>query len=150
VFSEIPSSFLNQTEFQKARELILNNCSLLADINLGDGIFEDVTTPTCIISFSKNVLDDLILYADLSKLARSNLVTELGGINNFIYQSDLSSNQTYSFIYNDNRKLIEKCYLGNPTLKDIAEDVATGISPGLADAFILKSDEAESKDLEKI
>jgi adenine-specific DNA-methyltransferase len=145
----IPSSFLNQIEFQKSRELILNNYSLILDINLGDGVFEDVTTSTCIVSLSKKVLNNLILYADLSKIEKSNLPIELNEINSLISQSNLISNQVYSFIFKDHQKLIEKCCIGNLTLKDIAEDVATGISPGLADAFVLKSDEAKIKKLEK-
>jgi hypothetical protein len=145
----IPSSFLNQIEFQKSRELILNNCNLILDVNLGDGVFEDVTTPTCIISLSKKMLNISTLYADLSDVERDILPLELDRSNNLIDQSTLISNQAYSFIFKNHQKLIEKCYVGHPTLKDIAEDVATGISPGLADAFILKSDEAESKKLEK-
>jgi len=145
----IPSSFLNQIEFEKSRELILSNYSLILDINLGDGVFEDVTTPTCIISFSKKILNNSTLYADLSDVERDKLPVELDKINNLIDQSNLVSNQAYSFVFKNHHQLIEKCYSGNLTLKDIAEDVATGISPGLADAFILKSDEAESKKLEK-
>ncbi len=145
----VPSSFLNQIEFQKTRELILNNYGLLLDINLGDGVFDDVTTPTCIISFTKNKLNNLILYADLTKLSRNNLSVELNQVKDFISQVDLISKQSYSFIHNENQGLIEKCYLNNLTLKDLAEDLATGISPGLADAFIITLDEAESKKLEK-
>ncbi|MFO0047062.1 MAG: Eco57I restriction-modification methylase domain-containing protein, partial [Pseudanabaena sp.] len=145
----IPSSFLNQIEFDKSRELILNNYSLILDVNLGDGVFEDVTTPTCIISFSKNISNRLILYADLSKLERNNLAVELNIINTFILQSSLISNQSHSFIFKDCQELIQKCYVKNPTLRDIAEEVATGISSGLDKAYVFSFDTIIEKKLEQ-
>jgi hypothetical protein len=145
----IPSSFLNQIEFAKTRELILKECGVFLNINLGDGVFQDVTAPTCIVGFSNNQSHNLMLYSDLSKTARNNLGTKLEKINNLIHQSKISSNQSYSFIYKPHHELIKKCYLDYPTLKDVAENVSTGISPGLADAFILQLNEAEEKNLEK-
>jgi hypothetical protein len=145
----IPSSFLNQIEFQKSRELILNNHGLILDVNLGDGVFEDVTTPTCIISFSKNINNSSILYADLSKLERSNLAVELNIINTFISQSSLISNQSHSFIFKDCQELIQKCYAKNPTLRDITEEVATGISSGLDKAYVFSFDAIVEKKLEQ-
>jgi hypothetical protein len=145
----IPSSFLNQVEFQKTRELILKNHTLVLDINLGDGVFEDVTTPTSIISFSKHINNNSILYADLSKIDRGNLAAELNIINTFISQSNLISNQSYSFIFKDYQELIQKCYTGNLTLRDIAEEVATGISSGLDKAYIFSFNTIKEKELEQ-
>jgi len=145
----IPSSFLNQVEFQKSRELILNKYSLILDINLGDGVFEDVTTPTCIVSLSTKVSNNSILYADLSKVVRANLLVELNEVNSFIDQANLLSNQAYSFVFKNYQELIEKCYAGNSTLKDIAEDVATGISSGLDKAYVFSLNNIVEKKLEQ-
>ncbi len=150
----IPSSILNQIEFEKTRELISNNCSLFININLGDSVFEDVATPTCILGWLKiddftNSLNDSMLYSDLSKVERNKLPLLLNKIDNLVYKSQIISNFSYSFIYKHFQTLIHKCYIDHPTLGNVAEDIATGISPGLADAFIIQSDEAKRKNLEK-
>ena len=144
----IPSSFLNQIEFAKTRELILKECGIFLNINLGDGVFEDVTAPTCIVGFSNNQSYNLMLYSDLSRTDRNHLRAKLEKINNLIHQSEICSNQSYSFIYKPHHELIKKCYLGNPTLKDVAEDVATGISSGLDKAYVYTLKELQEKSLE--
>ena len=53
----VPSSFLNQTEFEKCRAWLLDTAAPFSNINLGDGVFDDVATPTCIIGFGNNQLD---------------------------------------------------------------------------------------------
>ena len=45
----IPSSFLNQIEFEKARKLLLDHSNVSKIFNLGDNVFDNDTTPTCII-----------------------------------------------------------------------------------------------------
>jgi adenine-specific DNA-methyltransferase len=144
----IPSSFLNQIEFEKTRELILKDNSLFAVLNLGDGVFSDVATPTSVIGFSNLKEDSHLLYSDLSKIDRDSLSVELNNVSFKIGSNSFIQNQSFSFLYNMNNSIIIKCYESTPTLKDIAEDVATGVSSGFDKAYVFTSDEIKSKKLE--
>jgi adenine-specific DNA-methyltransferase len=144
----IPSSFLNQTEFEKTRQIILSNHSPFIILNLGDAVFEDVATPTCIIGFDMLNTYKTIKYEDLTAVDRKLLANEIQLTKNTIQVDKLTSNQTFSFIYRPYTSILNKCYNGTLTLKDIAEDVATGISPGLGEAFVVKIEEANKKGLE--
>ena len=144
----IPSSFLNQAEFEKTREIILRSYSPYVVLNLGDAVFEDVSTPTCIVGFDKQNKQTYTKYDDLTAIDRKLLSSGIANTSSSIQIEQLLSNQSFSFIFRPYTSILEKCYVGTPTLKDIAEEVATGISPGLGDAFILKMDEAISNDYE--
>jgi adenine-specific DNA-methyltransferase len=144
----IPSSFLNQIEFEKARKLIIDNYYLFDIMNLGDGVFDDVTTATCILGFAKNCLIQKINYTDLRNTSRKNLSSELTHSDSKISSTDLKNNQSSSFIYRENQSLINKCYKNSSTLKDITEDVATGISSGLDKAYVFTETEIKNKKLE--
>lgn len=143
-----PSSFLSQIEFEKTRKIILENYSLYSIVNLGDAIFEDVATPTCIIGISKNKVNSKSKYADISAKKRSIVPKLLLDINSFVDTSSFITNNSSSFIVKQYKSILDKCYQ-NPTLKDIAEDVATGVSPGLGDAFIVTEKQVNTLNLEK-
>jgi hypothetical protein len=144
----IPSSFLNQAEFEKTRQIILSNYSPFLILNLGDAVFEDVATPTCIIGFDIQNTYKVIKYEDLTAVDRKILPDEIQEVNNTIEVDKLKNNQSHSFIYRPYTSILDKCYNGTPTLKDVAEDVATGISPGLGEAFVIKIEEANKISLE--
>jgi len=144
----IPSSFLNQAEFEKTRQLVLSNYSPFLILNLGDAVFEDVATPTCIIGFDIQNKYKVIKYEDLTAVDRKILPDEIQEVNNAIEVDKLKNNQSHSFIYRPYTSILDKCYNGTPTLKDVAEDVATGISPGLGEAFVIKIEEANKNGLE--
>ena len=145
----IPSSLLNQAEFEKTREFILKNSNLFLDINLGDNVFDDVVTPTCIIGFHNSFITIPIVYADLSKIERDALFEAMNSINKRIQQADLIQNQSCSFVYKQYQEVINKCYKNRLTLKDVAEEVATGISSGFDTAYIFTDDEIQKKDFER-
>jgi hypothetical protein len=145
----IPSSFLNQTEFEKTRKLILSNYSPFLILNLGDGVFEDVATPTCIIGFDKQNKFKVTKYEDLTAVDRKILADEIQITNNTIEIEKLNTNQSFSFIYRPYTSILDKCYNDTPTLKDVAEDVATGISPGLGEAFVINIEEARKNGMER-
>ncbi len=138
----IPSSFLNQIEFEKTRKYLLDNYSLIKVLNLGDDVFNGIAAPTCIISVGKELSENKFLYADMTKLEREKLSVEMNQVDFYLPSSTFKNNIGYNFIFSENRGLINKCYQGNPTLKDIAEEVATGVSPGLGEAFVIKTDDA--------
>ena len=144
----IPSSFLNQIEFEKTRKLILTNETLNGVLDLGDNIFSDVATPTCIISFFRGKHKKEISFSDFTSIDRKLLPLEMDKVYYKIKNEDLENNQSFSFNYKPNKKLVTKCYSQSMTLKDVTEDVATGISPGLGEAFVLESKKADNLNLE--
>ena len=144
----IPSSFLNQAEFEKTRRIILLNYSPFLILNLGDSVFEDVVTPTCIIGFDIQNGYKTIKYEDLTAVARIFLPDEIQQVINLIEVDKLKNNQSFSFIHRPYTSILEKCYYGTPTLKDVAEEVATGVSSGLDKAYVFLSNEITEKELE--
>ena len=144
----IPSSFLNQAEFEKTRRIILSSYSPFLILNIGDAVFEDVATPTCIIGFDVQNKYKEIKYDDLTSVDRKILPDEIQKVNSTIELDKLKYNQSHSFIYRPYMSILDKCYNRTPTLKDVVEDVATGISPGLGEAFVIKTEEANKNGLE--
>ncbi|AIN73178.1 N-6 DNA Methylase [Flavobacterium psychrophilum DSM 3660] len=144
----IPSSFLNQIEFEKTRKLILEEHSVCTILNLGDNIFSDVATPTCIITLYKEKINVEISYFDFTKVDRKLLPLEINNSSILITNESLLANQSFSFNFKTNSNLIKKCYKNKSILKEIVEDVATGISPGLGEAFVLDSKLAIDNNLE--
>lgn len=144
----IPSSFLNQAEFERTRQMVLLNYSPFVILNLGDAVFDDVATPTCIIGFDMKNGNKTAKFEDLSKLERKILPDVIKEVKGTIEVEELNKNQSFSFIYRPFTSILDKCYKGTPSLKDVAAEVATGISPGLGEAFVINMDDAEKKGLE--
>jgi len=144
----MPSSFLNQHEFWKTRKLLVESSAIYRIANLGDGVFQKVTAPSCVIVFGGDKTKQKSVYLDLRSEERSSLPTSL---------IEEQSGQDASQIGRDSDafilqvrggiKIIQKCYRW-PTLKDIAEDVATGISSGLDVAYVYKPEDIRRLKLE--
>ncbi len=145
----IPSSFLNQAEFEKTRKLILTKFSPFLVVNIGDGVFGRVTAPTCIIGFDTNNQHKEITYGDLTALDRKELDSTIQTSNELVKVEDINKNQSYSFIYKKYVPLITKCYENTLTLKEVTEEVATGVSSGLDKAYVYSSEQIEEKNIEK-
>jgi len=141
----IPSSFLYQHEFEKTRKYILDNSTVNKVINLGDDVFQDVATPTCIIVASKK--GNKSEYVDLQTISRYLLPIEIFEENKLVNASSLIENESFSYIVKQNRELIQKCY-AQPRLKEIAEEVATGISSGFDKAYVYTKEEYTKLNLE--
>lgn len=144
----VPSSFLSQIEFEKTRKIILENYSLYSVVNLGDNVFLDVATPTCIVGFSKAKSDSLSLYVDVTAIDRNILPISLLSNDNFVDAALFCKNDAFSFVYKAHISILEKCYK-NPLLRDIAEEVATGISSGLDKAYVFNNNDIIKNKLEK-
>ncbi|MBP6739719.1 MAG: N-6 DNA methylase [Leptospiraceae bacterium] len=142
-----PSSFLSQIEFEKTRKFILENYSLYLVINLGDAIFEDVATPTCIVGFSKNKGDNKSKYIDISAEKRDLVPDLLFDIKTTVDTSSFISNDSYSLVFKPYKSILEKCYK-HPSLKEIAEEVATGVSSGLDKAYVYTNEDIQKYALE--
>jgi len=142
-----PSSFLSQIEFEKTRKLILDNFFLYNVINLGDDVFDDVATPTCIIGYRKSEFSDMLSYSDISGIDRSTLSATLGNAPKFIEETSFKSNDSYSFVFKPYKSILDKCYKF-PTLKYAAEEVATGVSSGLDKAYVYSAEDVADNLLE--
>ena len=143
----IPSSFLNQIEFEKARRLLLEKSNITRIINLGDSVFDDVATPTCIIISDISKKSDDSFYADFVKEDRIKLPNLISNQDYYQEATSIKKNEGSAFIVKGNQNIIKKCYKF-PTLKDIAEEVATGVSSGLDKAYVFTKTEVNEKKLE--
>lgn len=143
----VPSSFLSQIEFEKTRKLILESFELYIIINLGDEVFDEVATPTCIVGYTKQKPNKQSIYLDLTRIDRTLLASSLDSANTFVDTSSFLTNDSFSFVYKNYKAILDKCYK-HRTLKVIAEDVATGVSPGLGDAFVIDEQKINDLDLE--
>jgi len=144
----IPSSFLSQTEFEKTRKHILHNYTTFSITNLGDNVFPDVATPTCIVGYSKIKQNTQTWYNDITAFKRTDFIKHINSEGYFIDNKSFESNESFSFIHKPYKSIIEKCYK-YPTLKEIAEEVATGISSGLDKAYVFTKQNIVEKKLEK-
>lgn len=144
----IPSSFLSQIEFEKTRKQILVKHELYIILNLGDEVFDDVATPTCIVGYAKQKLNNKSIYSDLRSVDRSILSSSLSSVTNFVDTSSFLRNDAYTFVYKNYKTILDKCYK-HKSLKDIAEDVATGVSSGLDKAYVYKESEIDELAIEK-
>ncbi|MCF8263041.1 MAG: N-6 DNA methylase [Melioribacteraceae bacterium] len=142
----IPSSFLNQHEFWKTRKHILEVTNFQRICNLGDGVFWKVNSPSCIIVLGDKLKENYFYdYSKVErKLVQSYLEAERLGI---IFEKIGDNSDTYNLQINENADLLKKCYKW-PRLKEIAEDVATGISSGLDKAYVLYSEQIKNEKLE--
>jgi hypothetical protein len=144
----IPSSFLNQHEFLKTRKYIIDNAKVSRICNMGNGVFEKVTAPSCIIIFgAKNKLDPSLFF-DFRKNDRKSLPS-------LLKQEDMGrdassvgkDSEGYILQIRSDLSLIEKCYKW-PALRDIAEEVATGVSSGLDKAYVYANDQLQTLNIE--
>ncbi|MGH9430294.1 MAG: Eco57I restriction-modification methylase domain-containing protein [Terriglobia bacterium] len=144
----IPSSFLNQYEFWKTRKLLVNSARVCRVCNLGDGVFQRVTAPTCILIFSGKERRERAVYLDLRLTERDELPTalpqECGG-----QEASEIGRDSESFILQLRAgvEVIKKCSRW-PKLEEVAEDVATGISSGLDTAYVYGREAAKKLKLE--
>ena len=144
----IPSSFLNQHEFWKMRKILVESEWIYRVCNLGDGVFQKVTAPTCILIFRAKSAADASIYIDLRETERIDLPSALS---HEIGAQEVRQigHDSESFILQVRVGLgvIDKCNHW-PKLKEVAVDVATGISSGLDVAFIHTQEQAKRLHLE--
>jgi hypothetical protein len=144
----IPSSFLNQHEFWKTRKYLVDNTKFSRICNMGNGVFEKVTAPSCVIVFGARNKLNTSLFFDFRKFERKSLPgllkrEELG-------QDALNVGQDsegYILQVRSGLGLIEKCFQW-PALREIAEEVATGVSSGLDKAYVFTQEQVHSLSLE--
>lgn len=145
----IPSSFLTQYEFWKTRKLLVDKTRISRLCNLGNGVFQRVTAPACILIFGVPNPQNETLFVELRQTGRDNLPAALneerGGQLAIALGRD---SEAYTLQMRRSLEVILKCNRF-PKLKEVAEDVATGVSSGLDIAYVYTMEQAKSLKLEK-
>jgi len=145
----VPSSFLKQHEFWKTRQMLVDATCIHRVCDLGDRVFEHVTAPACIVIFGASKENCQSLYLDLRQTDRANLGTNLWQERGGVAASQIGrDSESFALQIHRGTTVIEKCYRWR-TLKDVAEDVATGISTGLDAAFVRTLAEIKRLKLER-
>ena len=144
----IPSSFLNQHEFWKTRKLLVETSRFSRICILGDGVFEKVTAPSCILIFNKLEKQNSSQFFDFRNYERDLLPTLLVEEKNGL-DASLVGKDSDGFILQvrGGSNIIQKCYKW-PALRNIAEEVATGVSSGLDKAYVYLPSDVEKLQLE--
>lgn len=145
----VPNNLFFQSEYEKTRKLLLTDSQFHIGINLGDGVFNTATVPSCIfLAVKKNQDRDKYQYADLRKVDKKhlNFKTE--------FSSELVSItlQTPASVFGITKEqfyLIEKLKASSVTIDDIAEEMASGISTGGDKVFRVSNELVEEQNFEK-
>jgi len=143
----VPNNILFQNENAKTRQVLLRN-TIESIINLGDGIFNTATVPTCMFLVCKTPdMKYVVNYSDLRK------EKEMEVLRNIQFQSIPKETilQTPSFligINNADNILIDKIQKKSITVSDIAFEVASGISTGADQVFRISKEFSEENHFE--
>jgi len=138
-----------QSEYEKTRKFLLAKNQFYIGINLGDGVFNTATVPSCIFLTSKNNSGlNRYHYADLRNANKKNLdfreVFKLESVS-----STLKTPASVFGISEEEFKIIEKLRQVSVTIDDIAEEMASGISTGGDKIFRIPKDYAVQNNFEK-
>ncbi|MFC2128308.1 Eco57I restriction-modification methylase domain-containing protein [Bacteroidota bacterium] len=144
----VPNNLFFQSEYEKTRRFLLNVNQFYIGINLGDGIFNSATVPSCIFISSKkrNKINEY-KYSDLRNASRHNI--DFKSI--FIIESIESTLKVPASVFGiteNEFKIIEKMKSVSTTIDDIAEEMASGISTGGDKIFRISKKIAEDNNFE--
>lgn len=145
----VPNNLLFQSEYEKARRFLLHKNQFHIGINLGDGVFNAATVPSCIILASKqNQNFEKYKYADIRNVNKQTLdFTSI--FNSESVSSTLEVPSAVFGITEQEFKIIQKLKLSSITIDDIADEMASGISTGGDKIFRVTEEEATKLNLEK-
>ncbi len=145
----VPNNLFFQSEYEKTRKFLLAKNQFYIGINLGDGVFNTATVPSCIFLTSKiNSGLNKYRYADLRNANKKNLdfreIFKLESIS-----STLKTPASVFGISEEEFRIIEKLRKVSVTIDDIAEEMASGISTGGDKIFRIPKDFAVQNNFEK-
>ncbi len=144
----VPNNLFFQTEFEKTRRFLLSKNQFKIGINLGDGIFNTATVPSCIfLSTKRKRSSDQYKYADIRKLDKHKL--DFRTILNIESISSTFNVPAAVFGISEKEfKIITKLKNVSTTIDSIAEEMASGISTGGDKIFRVSKKFAEENKLE--
>ncbi len=145
----VPNNLFFQSEYEKTRKFLLAKNQFYIGINLGDGVFNTATVPSCIFLSSKiNSGINKYHYADLRNANKKNLdfreIFKLESVS-----STLKTPASVFGISEEEFRIIEKLRKVSVTIDDIAEEMASGISTGGDKIFRIPKEFAEQNNFEK-
>lgn len=130
----LPNNILRTTTYSIIRKYILLKASINQIVDLGSGIFENVTASTILFHIQNQRIDDKMSIATNVKNLRT-----LDYDEKFIEQKQFLNNVSHAFnIYLDERglKLSNKIKSGNLELGELCKDIIEGI---VAHKYLIKS-----------
>lgn len=145
----VPNNLLFQSEYEKTRKFLLAKNQFYIGINLGDGVFNTATVPSCIFLSSKNNAGlNSYFYTDLRNANKKTLnFREV-----FKLESASSTLKTPASVFGiseEEFRIIEKLRKVASTIDEIAEEMASGISTGGDKIFRVRREFAEENNFEK-
>jgi type I restriction-modification system DNA methylase subunit len=137
----LPDVILYQKDNLKLRNYLLENFSLTSIINLGNGVFEQVTRPTCIVTFrnskpKKNEVNVIDLSSGCERLKENDIVFSSITQSKFSELPDslliTSALRDYDILTSLKRSPTKK-------LEELVDEdgIQRGVSPDLKEAFIV-------------
>jgi len=150
----VPNNLLFQHELFKTREFLLKKNLILKIVNIGDSVFEDVITPSCIIAVQRDgekCLDNLLFIKDLRKVNRHNLREAFQSDKNFESYKQREVLEIKDFVFQSDAKtsrIIQNVLSHKMTLGQISDEIASGISTGGDNVFRIESTLAKTSDFE--
>lgn len=153
----IPSTFLNQSDMQLLRKLIVETLNLQFIVNLGEKVFgPKVLNTSTILIFTKSTETELeITVSDLREHnpdEKANALKEIAPSNKkkWLELVQVDDQSTYFTFNTANVTLLNKLKIKfEPFSKIVEGDIQRGISPDYAKAFVISSKEALIKKIEK-
>lgn len=143
----VPNNLLFQAEFEKTRTLLMGH-HLISVINLGDGVFNSASVPTCIYVMKNDVMNGYeFSYSDFRN-------RELGEIIWNQVDMKLSSQDV---LETDNKiigispevvRIMKKISVKSVLLDELVADASYGITTGCDKAFIVNDNIIKSEQLE--
>lgn len=146
----VPNNLLFQSEYEKTRRLLLSKNSFHIGINLGDGVFNTATVPSCIFlnTKGKGNFNSKYKYADLRNTDKK--VLDFKSI--FSETSVTSTLQVPASVFGISEsefEIIKKLKEVSVTIDDIADEMASGISTGGDKIFRIKNEFAKESNFEE-
>jgi type I restriction-modification system DNA methylase subunit len=146
----VPNNLFFQSEYEKTRKFLLAKNQFYIGINLGDGVFNTATVPSCIFLSSKsNSGLNKYFYTDLRNANKKTLnFREV-----FKLESASSTLKTPASVFGiteEEFRIIEKLRKKSTTIDDIAEEMASGISTGGDKIFRIPRELAEENNFESV
>jgi hypothetical protein len=147
----IPNVLLYFSEYENWRNLLLEHYTLYDIINLGEGVFDDVTAPCCVITAQKSPVgpDDVVRIWELRYIPRVSLPQLPREYLVKISQEQFKQLPSYIFVCDAfGTKLLPQIYRLSDEVRKLASSVSLGVHTGANDAYIVSSKIAEEHNIE--
>ncbi len=145
----VPNNIFFQNENEKTRELLSLENMLIRAINLGDNTFENADVPTCIfVGKAKKTKDYNIAYSDYRDYNVKKIEWD-ERIDNIKVEKLQTVPAMVIGMSNTDIDILNEIRNNGVTIDSIAEEMASGISTGNNEAFIINGVEAQRTNLER-